>query len=123
VTHDLAEQEKHCAACYQDLRPIGEEGDRRCLPEACVRVHVRFQQFMPPVAAFLIGRRQTPSPATREMSQASKSSVMLKYAYCSLGLVLMQPDVSYHLCNSQTGRSSLLKIRIDRVTRSRLVPR
>src|ERR1700726_781482 len=25
IEHDLAEAEKHCAACAQDLRPIGEE--------------------------------------------------------------------------------------------------
>ena len=27
--HDLAEAEKHCAACQQDLRPIGEESSER----------------------------------------------------------------------------------------------
>ena len=27
--HDLAEAEKHCAACRQDLRPIGEESSER----------------------------------------------------------------------------------------------
>ena len=27
--HDLAEEEKHCAACDQDLRPIGEESSER----------------------------------------------------------------------------------------------
>ena len=27
--HDLAEEEKHCAACQQDLRPIGEESSER----------------------------------------------------------------------------------------------
>ena len=27
--HDLAEQEKHCPACEQDLRPIGEETSER----------------------------------------------------------------------------------------------
>src|SRR3954453_2891960 len=25
IVHDLEESEKHCAACHQDLRPIGEE--------------------------------------------------------------------------------------------------
>src|SRR5437899_1828927 len=25
ILHDLTEEEKHCAACQQDLRPIGEE--------------------------------------------------------------------------------------------------
>jgi transposase len=29
IVHDLAEQEKHCAACQQDLRPIGEESSER----------------------------------------------------------------------------------------------
>jgi transposase len=27
--HDLAEKEKHCSACQQDLRPIGEESSER----------------------------------------------------------------------------------------------
>ena len=29
IVHDLAEEEKHCAACHQDLRPIGEESSER----------------------------------------------------------------------------------------------
>jgi len=29
IEHDLAESEKHCAACEQDLRPIGEESSER----------------------------------------------------------------------------------------------
>jgi len=29
IVHDLAEGEKHCAACQQDLRPIGEESSER----------------------------------------------------------------------------------------------
>jgi len=29
IIHDLAESEKHCAACQQDLRPIGEESSER----------------------------------------------------------------------------------------------
>ena len=29
IEHDLAEAEKHCAACNQDLRPIGEETSER----------------------------------------------------------------------------------------------
>jgi len=29
IVHDLAEAEKHCAACQQDLRPIGEESSER----------------------------------------------------------------------------------------------
>jgi transposase len=29
VEHDLAEEEKHCSACSQDLRPIGEESSER----------------------------------------------------------------------------------------------
>jgi transposase len=29
IVHDLAEEEKHCAACQQDLRPIGEESSER----------------------------------------------------------------------------------------------
>jgi transposase len=29
VEHDLAETEKHCEACHQDLRPIGEESSER----------------------------------------------------------------------------------------------
>jgi len=29
LEHDLAENEKHCAACDQDLRPIGEESSER----------------------------------------------------------------------------------------------
>jgi len=29
VVHDLAEGEKHCTACAQDLRPIGEESSER----------------------------------------------------------------------------------------------
>ncbi len=29
IEHDLAEEEKHCAACSQDLRPIGEESSER----------------------------------------------------------------------------------------------
>jgi transposase len=29
IVHDLAESEKHCAACQQDLRPIGEESSER----------------------------------------------------------------------------------------------
>lgn len=29
MVHDLAEEEKHCAACQQDLRPIGEESSER----------------------------------------------------------------------------------------------
>jgi transposase len=29
IEHDLAEAEKHCAACAQDLRPIGEESSER----------------------------------------------------------------------------------------------
>jgi transposase len=33
ILHDLAEQEKHCPACDQDLRPIG------CLPEVRLRLH------------------------------------------------------------------------------------
>jgi len=29
IVHDLAEQDKHCARCDQDLRPIGEESSER----------------------------------------------------------------------------------------------
>ena len=29
IEHDLADSEKHCAACQQDLRPIGEESSER----------------------------------------------------------------------------------------------
>ena len=29
IEHDLAEEEKHCACCSQDLRPIGEETSER----------------------------------------------------------------------------------------------
>ena len=29
IVHDLAEEERHCAACHQDLRPIGEESSER----------------------------------------------------------------------------------------------
>jgi transposase len=29
IVHDLAEAEKHCSACQQDLRPIGEESSER----------------------------------------------------------------------------------------------
>jgi transposase len=29
VVHDLADSEEHCAACQQDLRPIGEESSER----------------------------------------------------------------------------------------------
>jgi transposase len=29
IEHDLAEEEEHCAACSQDLRPIGEETSER----------------------------------------------------------------------------------------------
>ncbi len=29
IEHDLAEAEKHCASCHQDLRPIGEETSER----------------------------------------------------------------------------------------------
>ena len=29
IVHDLAEEEKHCAACRHDLRPIGEESSER----------------------------------------------------------------------------------------------
>src|SRR5436309_6082912 len=29
IVHDLAEAEKHCATCQQDLRPIGEESSER----------------------------------------------------------------------------------------------
>ena len=29
IVHDLAEEEKHCDACQQDLRPIGEESSER----------------------------------------------------------------------------------------------
>jgi transposase len=29
ILHDLAEEEKHCSACDQDLRPIGEESSER----------------------------------------------------------------------------------------------
>src|SRR6266851_8487723 len=29
IVHDLAEKEKHCSACQQDLRPIGEESSER----------------------------------------------------------------------------------------------
>lgn len=29
IVHDLAEEEKHCATCQQDLRPIGEETSER----------------------------------------------------------------------------------------------
>ena len=29
IVHDLAEEEKHCAVCQQDLRPIGEESSER----------------------------------------------------------------------------------------------
>ena len=52
IEHDLAEEEKHCAACSQDLRHIGEEtqralrihsgavaGDRGRLQEVRVRMH------------------------------------------------------------------------------------
>ncbi len=30
IVHDLAEQEKHCSACQQDLWPIGEESSEPC---------------------------------------------------------------------------------------------
>src|SRR4029077_20862351 len=29
IVHDLADAEKHCAVCQQDLRPIGEESSER----------------------------------------------------------------------------------------------
>ncbi len=29
IEHDLREEEKHCASCNQDLRPIGEESSER----------------------------------------------------------------------------------------------
>ncbi len=29
IVHDLADAEKHCATCQQDLRPIGEESSER----------------------------------------------------------------------------------------------
>ena len=29
IVHDLEDSEKHCAACQQDLRPIGEESSER----------------------------------------------------------------------------------------------
>lgn len=29
IVHDLTDQEKHCAACAQDLRPLGEESSER----------------------------------------------------------------------------------------------
>src|SRR5579863_7128725 len=29
IVHDLTDSEKHCAACAQDLRPIGEESSER----------------------------------------------------------------------------------------------
>jgi transposase len=29
IVHDLTEEEKHCSACQQDLRPIGEESSER----------------------------------------------------------------------------------------------
>ena len=29
IVHDLAEEEKHCTSCQQDLRPIGEESSER----------------------------------------------------------------------------------------------
>ena len=29
IEHELAEEEKHCSACQQDLRPIGEESSER----------------------------------------------------------------------------------------------
>jgi transposase len=29
IVHDLTDEEKHCAACAQDLRPIGEESSER----------------------------------------------------------------------------------------------
>jgi transposase len=29
IVHDLADAEKHCASCHQDLRPIGEESSER----------------------------------------------------------------------------------------------
>jgi transposase len=29
IVHDLAEEDKHCDACHQDLRPIGEESSER----------------------------------------------------------------------------------------------
>src|ERR1051326_680769 len=29
IVHDLAEEEKHCLACRQDVRPIGEESSER----------------------------------------------------------------------------------------------
>jgi len=29
IVHDLAEEEKHCSSCRQDLRPIGEESSER----------------------------------------------------------------------------------------------
>ena len=29
IVHDLAEEEKHCSDCQQDLRPIGEESSER----------------------------------------------------------------------------------------------
>ncbi len=33
IVHDMAEEEKHCAACHQDLRHIGEEvGRGNCRP-------------------------------------------------------------------------------------------
>ena len=29
IEHDLTEEEKHCASCHQDLRPMGEESSER----------------------------------------------------------------------------------------------
>src|SRR6202035_6119635 len=29
IEHDLTEEEKHCASCSEDLRPIGEETSER----------------------------------------------------------------------------------------------
>jgi hypothetical protein len=37
IEHDLREEEKHCASCNQDLRPMGEESSERYeyVPRSC----------------------------------------------------------------------------------------
>ena len=50
IVHDLADQEKHCSACQQDLRPIGEESSERyeyipaqltVIEDICKNTHAR----------------------------------------------------------------------------------
>src|SRR5690242_20235337 len=71
IEHDLAEEERHCAACQQDLRPIGEESSERYeyIPAQLTVIEDICKKY----ASACTVRTATPPPQPIEKSTAGAS--------------------------------------------------